>query len=1126
MPPANASDDYFGFSVALHQIRVPTSFDEALTSTRILVGAPKGTYPGGLLDLPMSSTPESETGLVYDCPVQQGTCGMIGNGQGNDARLFDPDPNTVIPNNINRSVSMFNVNELKSGQQMGATLISSGELFVACAPQFIISFQEQDSRDFDRRRKIGRCFYSQRNLTGFRELRPCTPTVTISGGGSNRCVSGTSIAINQNNGQSFIALGAPGAINYQGRGYLYTVNDGKATIPSPGPMFIHSSQLGDVYETYSMITGNITGGDTLEFITSVPRANGSDYRGLVSVRRNFYNIINLGVQIRGTQLAEYFGYSMAAADLNGDGYDEIIVGAPIYSDSERDLQEIGRVYIFRNNGGDISDTNPIVLSGDEMPRARFGSSVVNIGDVNDDGYEDFAVGAPYQELMDGNSGKVFIYYGSPDFTGSSANQTISASDVALTTRQPRLRTFGWSLTSGVDVDKNEYLDLLVGAYESGTAVLFRTLSVARIQISASSNLANNILPIDLTGGTVSFNLRLCASFSGRGLTGSLETILNVEEVVERGGTRRLRFDGAEDYSQSFRFMAANQQECRDITVTIPDKLSLYSSGSTTVSDFQIRFNMIEAHEPRMTPPDYNGNPASLSDLTKTPILIVGGMNTFTAIPMVSCDTEFCEPNLNISVVNQGYLYWSSASGTVYPDIVAGSTGVDRISTPLRIGNIKRDAAIGATVRISIPLQFEFVESDPSNSEEISCRSIGGPMYECILPPFIGGMTSVLYNVTWQRRENIIRGTEAPFNSTIQVNAVNDTDPTNNDASINVTFGALADLEITSVLLSGPSRYNTSTPGSELMTVDQLGGRVILNIVLQNRGPSALNSTLLSSARLSIRIPTRDSTTGEFYYLYPFNTSVSGTRANVTCDSTVLNPLDLEAPPSNRAKRSFRSRRQDSAAQDSNTIPAGSSVQNCNVEDVASCRNTIDCTVTDWSPNQDISIMVISYLDRRFLSTRSNPFTFVAVADIEIMSRVTRDDDRSNNRRESNNYNIERMAQGGNNLIPIIVPIIAAIAALIIIVALFCLLFFCGFFRRKRYEKEEPEEMQVREVPPEEGEVVNGGKPGPPPTDEEVAPEREETTPTKEPLENDIGDASDLQDGEIATAEADPDETSL
>ena len=37
--------------------------------------------------------------------------------------------------------------------------------------------------------------------------------------------------------------------------------------------------------------------------------------------------------------------------------------------------------------GDISDDNPIILPGDEIARARFGSSVVNIGDVNDDGYE-------------------------------------------------------------------------------------------------------------------------------------------------------------------------------------------------------------------------------------------------------------------------------------------------------------------------------------------------------------------------------------------------------------------------------------------------------------------------------------------------------------------------------------------------------------------------------------------------------------------------------------------------------------------------------------------------------------------------------------------------------------------
>ena len=54
------------------------------------MGAPKGTFPGGL-DIIPSSTPVNETGLVYNCPVTQGSCGMIGSGEGDDARLFDPD---------------------------------------------------------------------------------------------------------------------------------------------------------------------------------------------------------------------------------------------------------------------------------------------------------------------------------------------------------------------------------------------------------------------------------------------------------------------------------------------------------------------------------------------------------------------------------------------------------------------------------------------------------------------------------------------------------------------------------------------------------------------------------------------------------------------------------------------------------------------------------------------------------------------------------------------------------------------------------------------------------------------------------------------------------------------------
>lgn len=46
-------------------------------------------------------------------------------------------------------------------------------------------------------------------------------------------------------------------------------------------------------------------------------------------------------------MGEYYGFSLATADLNGDNYDELIVGAPMYS--IRGVPETGRVYIYRNN---------------------------------------------------------------------------------------------------------------------------------------------------------------------------------------------------------------------------------------------------------------------------------------------------------------------------------------------------------------------------------------------------------------------------------------------------------------------------------------------------------------------------------------------------------------------------------------------------------------------------------------------------------------------------------------------------------------------------------------------------------------------------------------------------------
>jgi hypothetical protein len=79
---------------------------------------------------------------------------------------------------------------------------------------------------------------------------------------------------------------------------------------------------------------------------------------------------------------------------------------------------------------------------------------------------DIAVGAPY-DGPDGR-GAVYIFHGSGKGIMEKPSQVIQAEDVVST-----VSTFGFSVAGGMDLDENEYPDLVVGAYEADTAVFLR-----------------------------------------------------------------------------------------------------------------------------------------------------------------------------------------------------------------------------------------------------------------------------------------------------------------------------------------------------------------------------------------------------------------------------------------------------------------------------------------------------------------------------------------------------------------------------------------------------------------------------------------------------------------------------
>ncbi|XP_019861991.1 PREDICTED: integrin alpha-PS2-like, partial [Amphimedon queenslandica] len=249
-----------------------------------------------------------------------------------------------------------------------------------------------------------------------------------------------------------------------------------------GPINIPTESFS--YYGFALTSGFLTNQTVKDVVVSAPKYNQTTQVGRVYIVTNASKVPTLFID--GDQFGEQFGYSIATTDLNGDGWDDILVGAPFYIDTTTRHFESGRVAIYRNDG---TGTGNFEYSGSVLGQTnfgRFGMSLATLGDINNDGYNDFAVGAPF----DGD-GVVYIYYGQ-NVNGSIVNttiqQVINGTKVAgQVTNLTSVSSFGFSLCGSTDIDQNEYRDLVVGAFESQSVFILRTIPVAVANISFNIN---------------------------------------------------------------------------------------------------------------------------------------------------------------------------------------------------------------------------------------------------------------------------------------------------------------------------------------------------------------------------------------------------------------------------------------------------------------------------------------------------------------------------------------------------------------------------------------------------------------------------------------------------------------
>jgi MYXO-CTERM domain-containing protein len=157
----------------------------------------------------------------------------------------------------------------------------------------------------------------------------------------------------------------------------------------------------------------------------------------------------------------YFGcFVSGAGDVNDDGYDDVIVGARGDDDSG---SSSGSAYVYSGSSSGIdSSTETKLIASDGESGDLFGNSVSGAGDVNDDGYDDVIVGAYGDDDVESGAGAAYVYLGSSNGIDSDTEIKLTASDGSASS------SFGQVVSGAGDVNGDGHADVIVGAPESGS----------------------------------------------------------------------------------------------------------------------------------------------------------------------------------------------------------------------------------------------------------------------------------------------------------------------------------------------------------------------------------------------------------------------------------------------------------------------------------------------------------------------------------------------------------------------------------------------------------------------------------------------------------------------------------
>lgn len=280
-------------------------------------------------------------------------------------------------------------------------------------------------------------------------------------------------------------------------------------------------------------------------------------------------------QIEGKQVGSGFGQTICLVDVNGDGIDEILVAAPnwFYDDIPKNqvIHDVGTVYVYYGNSDSsrIIDETPQELKGSLVSFARFGTAIADIGDINKDGFNDVAIGAPFEN----NEGAVYIFNGKQTRMESMYSQKILGSQLEY-----GLQGFGFYISrTAKDLDDNTYNDFAVGAYRSDKALILRTRNIVNIRCEISSS--PSPIPLNASGMRCSdgrnsnpcFAVSFCFNFTGEGINNTdIDFMITLDANETKQRVEVVGNEGSRDKIEVKEFIIfRNETHCYTAELQVP-----------------------------------------------------------------------------------------------------------------------------------------------------------------------------------------------------------------------------------------------------------------------------------------------------------------------------------------------------------------------------------------------------------------------------------------------------------------------------------------------------------------------------------------------------------------------------